>query len=70
MEKIFKRVNTEHINAMVKAMRAAPGFKVVKTQFTVLVKTKKGVELFRALKLGRADIWAVSHVKNLFSKEG
>lgn len=70
MEKVSKRVNTEHVNAMTKALEAVPNFTVKKTGSTVVAKTRKGTEVYRALKIGRLNLWTVRHFKDLFSREG
>ena len=70
MKIVSKRLNTEHVKAMTKAMEIVPTFIVEKTDNTVIVKTRKGVEVYRALKLSECDLWLVAHAKNLFNAEG
>jgi hypothetical protein len=71
MKKINKRMNTAHVKAATKALEAVPSFLVTKTATTVLAKTGKGVELYRALKINAvSDLWVVSQVENLFNEEG
>lgn len=64
---ITKLLTTEHINAMVKAMRKSNCFDIARTGETVVAKAiKSGEEVYRALKKGGADAWIVSHHNNLF----
>jgi hypothetical protein len=71
MPKVNKRMNTAHVKAATKALEAVPSFLVTKTATTVVAKTGKGVELYRALKINaRADLWMVAQMENLFNEEG
>lgn len=51
-------------------MEKVPTFIGEKTTSTVLVKTRKGTEVYRALRINRADLWLITYAKDLFSKEG
>ena len=67
MKKVSKRLNTEHVNAMVKALRSVKVFDIVRGKGTVVVTHKKAGEVLRGLKAGKADLWLVSHADDLFA---
>lgn len=66
MKTVSLRVPTLHITAMIKGMKKAKVFQIDKTKNTVIVKTSKDQEVFRALKMGSIDLWVVRHTANLF----
>lgn len=71
IDKLSKRLNTEHLNAMVKAMRPVPTFTITRnyTRGTVIVTHPAAGEVFRAIKCGAADLWIIRHNKNLFRED-
>ncbi len=68
MEKINERENTEHLNAMIKALRSTKVFKIDRnhTQNTVIVTHPKAGEVFRAMKTN-TDCWLITRAANLFN---
>ena len=59
-------LSSEHVRAMVKALKETKAFSIEKTQTTIIISHKKAGEVFRALKHGKIDMWIVRHVENLF----
>jgi len=66
---ISAKLNSEHLNAMVKALRQVKAFQIDRdhNQGTVVATHPKAGEVFRALKMGKQDLWLVRHVDNLFN---
>ena len=68
IKKVSKRLNTEHLNAMVKALRAAKVFKIERNHnHGWVIATHKGVEVFRSLRAGAVDLHLIRHADNLFT---
>lgn len=67
MKKTSIRLNTEHITAMVKALKSTKAFTVEKEIGTYIVThTASGTEVLRSIRAGKADLWLTTHASNLF----
>ena len=69
MQMISKKLNSEHLNAMVKAIRVHKIFYIDRnhSQGTVVVTHPRFGEVFRAQKMGKQDLWLIRHANDLFS---
>lgn len=69
MEMTTKKLNTDHLNAMVSALNKTKAFTVTVDEeiHTVIAKhNKTGDEVYKAVRRGDEDVWDITHRKDLF----
>lgn len=65
MKKISRMLDSENINAMVKALRQAKVFTIERTKETIIITHPKAGEVLRSLR--NKAVWITRYNKNLFA---